>query len=64
MFLNQQLNLVCVLTPGFFVMALDGFSALQFVPSAPGVLAEIEATIFFNAFCPLILQQKLSRNAI
>ena len=42
--------------PGFFVMVLDGFSALQFVPPAPVVLAEIKATIFYNAFCPLILQ--------
>ena len=40
-------------------MALDGFSALQFVQPAPKVLAEIKTTIFYNAFCPLILQLKL-----
>ena len=36
-------------------MAMDGFSALQFVPPAPKVLAEIKTTIFYKAFCPLIL---------
>ena len=46
------------LCPGswIFVMALDGFGALQFVQPAPVVLAEIKATIFYNAFCPLILR--------
>ena len=34
-------------------MAVDGFSALLFVPLAlhQKVLAEIETTVFFNAFC-------------
>ena len=32
------------------------FSALQFVLPAPEVLADIKATIFSNAFCPLILR--------
>ena len=39
-------------------------SALQFVPAAPEVLAEMKATIFYNAFCRLILQLELSHNAI
>ena len=47
-------QIVCVLTPGLFVMDLDGFSALQFVPPAPVVLAKTKATIFYNPFCPLI----------
>ena len=38
--------------------------ALQFVPPAPEVLAEIKATIFDNAFCLLILRSELSHNAI
>ena len=37
-------------------MALDGFSALQSVSAAPVVLAEIKATVFYDAFCPLILR--------
>ena len=43
-------------------MALDGFCALQFVPPAPKVLAEIKTTIFYKGFCPLcITSYKLSR---
>ena len=49
-------QIVCVLTPVLFDMALDGFSALQFVPPTPVVLAKTKATIFYNAFCPLILR--------
>ena len=47
-------------------MALDGFnvSALQFVPPAPEVLAEIETTIFDSAFCLHILRLEFSHNAI
>ena len=41
-----------VRTPGFLVMALDGFSALEFVPSVPKILAEIKTTIFYTAFRP------------
>ena len=37
MFLHQQLKIVCVRTPEFLVVALDSFSALQFVPPAPEV---------------------------
>ena len=45
-------------------MALDGFSALQFVPTAPKVLAEIKTTILqYNDFCPFILRLELSHNA-
>ena len=44
-------------------MALNGFSVLLFVPSAPEVLAEIKRTIY-TAFCPLILRLELSHNAI
>ena len=33
-------------------MAQDGFSALQFVPPAPKVLAEIKTRIFYMAFSP------------
>ena len=33
-------------------MTLDGFSALQFVPPAPEVLAEIKTTIFYNVLAP------------
>ena len=36
----------------FLVKALEGFSALQFVPPALKVLAEIKTTIFPKAFCP------------
>ena len=39
-------------------------SALQFLPPAPEVLAEIKTTIFCNAFCFLILRLELSHNAI
>ena len=44
-------------------MALNGFSALQFVPAASKVLPEIKRTIY-TAFSPLILRLKLSHNAI
>ena len=44
-------------------MALNGFSALLFVPDATEVLAEIKGTIY-ALFCPLILRLKLSHNAI
>ena len=44
-------------------MALNGFSALLFVPAATEVLAEIKGTIYAS-FCPLILRLKLSHNAI
>ena len=36
----------------------------EFVPPAPEVQAEIKTTLFYNAFCPLILRLKLSHNAI
>ena len=39
-------------------------SALRFVPPAPEVFAEIKTTIFYNAFCLLILRLELSPNAI
>ena len=45
-------------------MALDGFSALQFVPPAPKVLAEIKTTVLYKAFCSLILRLELSQNAV
>ena len=46
-------------------MALNGFSsALQLVPPAPEILAEIKTTIFDNAFCLLILRLELSHNVI
>ena len=32
------------------------FSTWQFVPPETAVLAEIKATIFYNAFCPLNLR--------
>ena len=41
---------VCVPTPGFFVLALDGFRALQFVSLAPVVLAEIKSKNFSMLF--------------
>ena len=44
----------CLPGPPILVMALDGFSALQFVPSAPEVFAEIKTTIFHKAFCPIM----------
>ena len=50
--------------PRFLVMALDGFSTLQFVQPTPKVSAEIKTTIFYMAFCPLILRLQLSHNAI
>ena len=56
-------NCLC-LDPGFLVLALDVFSASQFVQPAPEVLAEIKATISCNAFCPLILRLELSRYTI
>ena len=40
------------------------FSALQFVPPAPKVLAEIKTKIFYMAFWSLILRLELSHNAI
>ena len=64
MFLHQQLIIVCVSTVRFFVIALDGFSALQFTPPAPIVLAEIKVTIFYNVFCLFILRLELFHNAI
>ena len=48
--------LVFVTISKLFVMALDGFSALQFVPTAPVVLEEIKPAIFYPAFCPIILR--------
>ena len=36
-------------------MALDGFIGVKSVPLALKVLAEIKATIFYKAFCHLIL---------
>ena len=45
-------------------MFLDGYSALQFVPPAPEVLAEIRATIFYNAFGTHILRLEFSHNTI
>ena len=58
-------------------MALNGFtlipcqgsewlysSALHFAPSALEVLAALKTTIFYNAFCLLILRLELSLNAI
>ena len=45
-------------------MAHDNFSALQFVPPTPVVLVEVETTIFYKAFCSLILRLELSRNTI
>ena len=45
-------------------MALNGNSALQFVPPVPEVLAEIKATIFYKAFCALILRSELSHNPV
>ena len=47
-------------------MALDSFSAFQFVVvwHAPEAVAEIQTTISCDAFCLLILQLELSHNAI
>ena len=45
-------------------MALDNFSALKFVSPAREVLVEIKTTIFYEAFCSLILQLELSHNTI
>ena len=49
-------------------MALNGFSVLQFVPTASQVLAEIKRYIYnstaYTAFCPPILRLQLSQNAI
>ena len=50
--------------PEFLVMALDDFGALQFVLPAPEASAEIQTTIFYNDFCPLIFRLELSYNAI
>ena len=60
MLLHLHLKIVCVRTPRFLVMALEGFSALKFVPSAPGLLAGIK-TIFYKKFCPLILRREVSQ---
>ena len=49
--------------PGSLVIALDGFKALRFVPTAPEILAEIRITIL-HCLLPLILRLKLSHNAI
>ena len=38
--------------------------ALHFAPPALEVLAEMKSTIFYNAFCLLILRLELSLNAI
>ena len=35
------------------------FSALQFVPVAQEVLADMKTTIFYNAFCSLSLRLEL-----
>ena len=40
--------------PRILVMALNCFSALQFVPTAPKVLAELGTKTLYKAFCPLI----------
>ena len=40
------------------------FSALQFAPLAPEVFADIKTTVFYNAFCPFILQLELSHNIV
>ena len=47
-------------------MALEDFtgSALRLVSLAPEVLAEIKTTIFYHAFCLLILPLELSHKAI
>ena len=45
-------------------MALNGFIALQFVPLAPVVLAEIKAKVLYTAFCDLFFQYELSQKAI
>ena len=39
------------------------FSALQLVSLATEVFVDIKTTIFYNAFCPLILRLELSHNA-
>ena len=44
-------------------MALNSFSVLLFVPSAPEVLAEIKRTVY-TAFYLLIRQLELFHNAI
>ena len=58
MFQYQQLKNVCVRTLGSLTMALNGFSVLLFVPSAPEVLTEI-TRIIYTAFYPLIYQLEL-----
>ena len=40
-------------------MAVDNLSALQLVPPAPEVLVKIITTIFYKAFCSLILRLEL-----
>ena len=44
-------------------MALNGFSVLLFVPTAPELLAEIQRTIYI-AFFPLIYRLELLHNTI
>ena len=39
-------------SPGFLTMALDGFSALQFVPPAPKLLAEKTNSNFLQCILP------------
>ena len=45
-------------------MALNGFGALQFVPLAPVVLAEIKAKVLYTAFCHLFFLYELPHKTI
>ena len=47
-----------------FAMALNGFSVLLFVPSAPEVVAEIKELFTVHWFYLLILRLELLHNAI
>ena len=62
--LATQNGLACPRIPCYGFEWLYCCSALQFVPPAPEVLAEIKTTIFDNPVYPFILQLELSHNAI
>ena len=62
-FIFKQLKIGCVLDPRIACNDSGWFSTLKFLLLAPELLAKIKTTIFFSAFCPLILRLELSHNA-
>ena len=63
MFFSISNSKWCIRTPDFLLWLWMAYcSALQFEPPVPETLAEIKATIFYNAFCLLILRLELSHN--